>query len=189
MRWITEIGRKSIHLSAILIPIGYYFTSEAVGRRILLLATAVVLVIDVVRLNEPRVRKLFFIFFGRLVRDHERYNLLGATYLLISSLLCVHLFEKPTAVAALSFLIVGDSMAALVGKSIGRVRIFGKTLEGSLACLLVCVAIGLIIPGMTLTRTLVGAAMATLIELLPVPLDDNLRIPLAAGFAMMAVHG
>jgi dolichol kinase len=26
--------------------------------------------------------------------------------------------------------------------------------------------------------------MATVIELVPVPLDDNLRIPLAAGFAM-----
>ncbi len=188
MRWVTEIGRKAIHLSAILIPIGYYFTSEAMGRSVLLIMTVGVFLIDVVRLNQPRVRTFFFIFFGRLVRDHERYNLLGATYLLISSVLCVHLFEKPVAVAALSFLIVGDSMAALVGKSIGRVRIFGKTLEGSTACLLVCVAIGLIIPGMTLTRTLVGAVTATLIELVPVPLDDNLRIPLAAGFAMMAVH-
>ena len=187
MRWVTEIGRKAIHLSAILIPIGYYFTSEEVGRRILLILTAIVFLIDVVRLNQPRVRKLFFIFFGRLVRDHERYNLLGATYVLLSSVLCVHIFEKPVAVAALSFLIVGDSMAALVGKSIGRVHIFGKTLEGSLACLLVCVVIGLIIPGMGWTRTLVGAATATLVELLPVPLDDNLRIPLAAGFAMMAV--
>lgn len=188
MRWMTEVGRKAIHLSAILIPIGYHFTSEAFGRSFLITATAVVFLIDVIRLNHPRVRQFFFIFFGRLVRDHERYNLLGATYLLLSSVLCVHLFEKPIAVAALSFLIVGDSVAALVGKSIGRIPVFGKTLEGSLACLLVCVGIGLIIPGLTWPRTLVGAVTATLIELLPVPLDDNLRIPLAAGFAMMAVH-
>jgi dolichol kinase len=188
MRWFTEVGRKTIHLSAILIPIGYYFTSEPVGRSFLITATALVFLIDVVRLNQPRIRTFFFIFFGRLVRDHERYNLLGATYLLLSSLICVYAFEKAIAVAALAFLIVGDSVAALVGKSIGRIRVFGKTLEGSLACFLVCVGIGLLIPELTWTRTVVGAAMATLIELLPVPLDDNLRIPLAAGFAMMVVH-
>jgi dolichol kinase len=33
--------------------------------------------------------------------------------------------------------------------------------------------------------TLAGAFVATLFELLPIPLDDNLRIPLSAGFAMM----
>ncbi len=188
MRWFGEMGRKAIHLAAILIPIGYYFTSEALGRSILITATAIVFLIDVIRLNQPRIRTFFYIFFGRLVRDHERYNLLGATYLLLSSLICVYAFDKPIAVAALSFLIVGDSVAALVGKSIGRIGVFGKTLEGSLACFLVCIGIGLLIPELSWTRAVVGAAMATLIELLPVPLDDNLRIPLAAGFAMTLIH-
>ena len=79
-------------------------------------------------------------------------------------------------------------MAALVGRAIGRVRIFGKTLEGSLACLVSCLIIGWLIPELTWQMTVVGALMATLIELLPIPLDDNLRIPLAAGFAMTLMH-
>jgi dolichol kinase len=188
MRLVAEIARKAVHIGAILIPVGYYFTPEALGRTILISLTAVSFVVDVVRLNSPRIRTFFFIFFGRLVRDHERYNLLGSTYLLLSSLICAYAFEKPVAVAALGFLILGDTVAALVGKSIGRVPVFGKTLEGSLACFAVCLAVGWLIPELSFKRALAGAAMATLIELLPVPLDDNLRIPLAAGFAMTLIQ-
>ncbi len=183
-RWFGEIGRKAIHLVALAIPIGYYFTAEPLGRLLIAILTAASFIIDVVRLNEPRIRTFFYIFFGRLIRDHERYNLLGATYLLLSSLICVHAFSKPVAVSALGFLIIGDTVAALVGRAIGRVRIFNKTLEGSLACFAACIAIGAIVPGLGWTRTLVGATVATLIELTPVPLDDNLRIPIASGFAM-----
>jgi dolichol kinase len=187
VRWYGEIGRKALHLAGISIPIGYYFVEPALGRAILATLTATSFFIDVVRLNQPRVRTFFYIFFGRLVRDHERHNLLGATYLLLSSLICVHAFTKPVAVAALAFLVLGDTSAAIVGRAIGRVRIFGKTLEGSLACFVVCLLIGWAIPELGWMRTLVGAATATLIELVPVPLDDNLRIPLAAGFMMQLV--
>jgi dolichol kinase len=186
-RWFGELGRKAIHVSALAIPIGYYFIEPALGRAILASLTAASFTIDVVRLNQPRIRTFFFIFFGRMVRDHERYNLLGATYLLLSSLICVHAFPKPVAVAALSYLILGDTVAALVGRAIGRVRIFGKTLEGSLACFAVCLAIGAVIPSLSWPQRIVGALMATLIELVPVPLDDNLRIPLASGFAMALI--
>jgi dolichol kinase len=63
---------------------------------------------------------------------------------------------------------------------------FGKTLEGSIACFVVCYGLTLIIPGPNLPFPvgLVGALVATVFELLPIPLDDNFRIPLSAGFAM-----
>ena len=182
---VPELGRKAIHLGALILPIGYYVLPEAQGRKILLTLTLLSLTVDVVRLNEPRVRTFFYYFFGRLVRDHERYNLLGATYVLLACLICAYAFSKPVAVASLCFLIVGDTVAALVGKRFGRIPIFTKSLEGSLACFVSCVAIGLIIPGLTLKMTLAGAFVATLFELLPIPLDDNLRIPLSAGFTMM----
>jgi dolichol kinase len=40
------------------------------------------------------------------------------------------------------------------------------------------------VPELPLVVGLVGAIVATVFELLPVPLDDNFRIPLSAGFAM-----
>lgn len=183
----SELKRKAIHLASLAIPVGFYFSPDSWypwWERGLLASVILSLAIEVFRLNHPRTRHVFRHFFGELLRNHEEASLLGSTYLLIACLLSIHLFEKPVAVLALSFLILGDTMAAVVGKSIGRVRIFGKTLEGSLACFVVCYGLTAAVPGIPFPVGLVGAAVATLFELLPIPLDDNFRIPLSAGFAM-----
>lgn len=189
MLFASELKRKSIHLSSISIPLAYYFTPDSWHKgweRGLLALVIVSLAIEVFRLNHPRTRHVFRHFFGELLRNHEEASLLGSTYLLIACLLTIHLFPKEVAVLALLFLIVGDTVAAIVGKSIGRIRFFGKTLEGSLACFAVCYGLTLITPGPNLPFPvgLVGAVVATVFELLPIPLDDNFRIPLSAGFAM-----
>jgi dolichol kinase len=60
---------------------------------------------------------------------------------------------------------------------------FGKTLEGSLACFAVRHGSRRSFPDLPFPVGLVGALVATVFELLPIPLDDNFRIPLSAGFA------
>ena len=188
MHFASEIKRKSIHLASLAIPIGYYLTPDSwmrIWERALLASVILSLAIEVFRLNHPRTRHVFRHFFGELLRNHEEASLLGSTYLLIACLLTIHLFPKPVAVLALMFLILGDTMAAIVGKSIGRIRLIGgKTLEGSIACFLVCFGLTLLMPGVPPLVGLVGALTATVFELLPIPLDDNFRIPLSAGFAM-----
>jgi glycerol-3-phosphate acyltransferase PlsY len=86
----------------------------------------------------------------------------------------------------MAFLILGDAAAAIVGRAVGRVRIFGKSLEGSLACFAACLLVAWVYPGDPFTwRMMLGGALAaTLFELFPIPLDDNMRISLSAGFAM-----
>lgn len=184
----SELKRKAIHLASLSIPIAYYASPAEWSRnweRALLALVIVSLAIEVFRLNHPRIRHIFRHFFGELLRNHEEASLLGSTYLLIAVLLTLHLFEKPVAVLALGFLIIGDTVAAIVGKSIGRVDLLGgKTLEGSVACLLVCYGLTLLMPDIPFHVRIVGALTATLFELLPIPLDDNFRIPLSAGFAM-----
>ena len=82
---------------------------------------------------------------------------------------------------------LGDGFAALVGKAYGRTRFFGKSLEGTVACLLACLAWAAY---MSLTGHLdfrvaaAGVVVASLVELLPIPLDDNLGITLFAGYTM-----
>lgn len=188
MHFASEIKRKSIHLTSLAIPLGYYLTPDSWMRtweRFLLALVIVSLAVEVFRLNHPRTRNAFRHFFGELLRNHEEASLLGSTYLLIACLLTIHLFPKPVAVLALAFLILGDTVAAIVGKSVGRIRLIGgKTLEGSIACFVVCFGLTLLMPGVPAPVGLVGALVATVFELLPIPLDDNFRIPLSAGFAM-----
>ncbi len=87
---------------------------------------------------------------------------------------------------------LGDAFAALAGRAYGRTRFFGKSLEGYAAGLLVClgwgawVALGGHLPWPVV---IVGAMVASLVELLPIPLDDNLAVTLAAGYAMKLLMG
>jgi dolichol kinase len=43
--------------------------------------------------------------------------------------------------------------------------------------------------GLPLQITVAGALVATLVEVLPIPLDDNLGITLAAGYTMKLMAG
>jgi dolichol kinase len=197
----SELKRKAIHLSALAIPIGYYFVPEARSRQILLVLLLLFLLVDMLRLETPRVRWLFSTFFGDILRRHEKGGeLLASTYLLFASLLTTYAIrQKQVAIAALSFLIIGDTVAALVGRRWGRVRLFRKSLEGSLACFLSCLVVSYVLmsvppPGstahpVTWSALLVGSLVATIVEVLPIPLDDNFRIPLASGIAMLTVLG
>jgi dolichol kinase len=186
MKFLSEVRRKAFHFAGIVIPVGYYLVHEPTGKYVLIILTLVAIVIDVVRLNEPRVRTFFYYLFGKIVRDHERYNLLGSSYVLLASLLCAYAFDRPIAIVSMAFISVGDAMAAIIGRRFGRPRIFGKSIEGSLACFLSCVAVAWLYPGdpFTWRMMLGGAAAATIFELVPIPLDDNMRISLSAGFAM-----
>lgn len=193
MRLLSELRRKAFHFGGLVIPIGYYLLPEPVGKNLLLIATLIAILLDVIRLNEPRIRTLFYYLFGKMVRDHERYSLLGSSYILLASLICVYAFDRPIAIVSIAFVAVGDATAAVAGRAFGRTKIFDKSLEGSIACLASCVVVGLLYPGdpilqphdpFTWSMILGGALAATLFELVPMPLDDNLRISLSAGFTM-----
>ena len=72
----------------------------------------------------------------------------------------------------------------------GRRGIRNKSLSGSCACLVICLAAGAILAAIThvaLWVVVVGAICATLVEFLSLWLNDNLTIPLVAGGVMMLV--
>jgi len=196
--WLTEARRKAIHLAFILLPLDILHgwlpwpRSTSSWRLVLLLCVLVAVVIDVIRIHEHRVRQWFKSFLGGMIREHERFNLLGSTYLLIAALLALEIFPRPIAAAALGFTVLGDGFAALAGRAYGRTRFFGKSLEGYAAGLLACLAWGtyLVLAGhASWSVVLVGALVASLVELLPIPLDDNLAVTLSAGYAMKLLTG
>jgi glycerol-3-phosphate acyltransferase PlsY len=77
----------------------------------------------------------------------------------------------------------------LIGKGVGRVKIFGKTLEGSMAFLITALLIVWVYPHLDRISGSLATLGATLIEVLPIRMNDNLSIPLVAGAIMFFVAG
>ena len=153
---------------------------------ILLIAFTLSIVIEFHRFWQKGFRKTFHKLFGAILRKHEFKTYTGATYLLFSSMLCVAFFPNPQiASASLAFLSLGDTFAALVGMSYGKRKFLGmnKSFEGSLACFVSCLVFGLLWMRQPFL-VLGGALAATFAELGRIPLDDNLKIPIAAGVVM-----
>jgi dolichol kinase len=191
--FLSELRRKAIHLSLLVLPLDLLFEVLPWPRgrgqwTLLLLVLALgALALDVVRLQEQRVRRLFRDFLGGMLREHEEMGLLGSTYLLMAALLAVDLFPRPVAAAALGFTVLGDAFAAIVGRAWGRTRIFRKSLEGALGGFAACLAWAAFLAAggyLPWEVALAGALVASLAELLPIPLDDNLAMTLMAGYAM-----
>ena len=191
--FLTEAQRKAIHLSFIVLPLELLFQTLPWPRgrgqfRVLFLALVVAAIaIDLLRIHERRVRELIRSFFGEMIREHERFTLLGSTYLLLAALLAIEIFPQPVAAAALGFTVLGDGFAALVGRGWGRVRVFNKSLEGTLAGLVACVAWAAFVAStgaVPIAVLIAGAVVASAVELLPIPLDDNLGITLFSGYVM-----
>jgi dolichol kinase len=181
-----ELQRKSVHLSMIIIPLWVYFMPPNWALLGLIIATFATVVTDLLRLSDRRLRRFFLQLFRSVIRQHEEDHLLGSTYFMIAALLSVILFEKMIAISALTYLVLGDSAAAFAGKKWGRPTYWGKSLQGSAACFLVCVTIGALLlsdPWLVL----VGALAATVAEALPVPMDDNMRVPVLSGVVMQAM--
>ncbi len=173
----TEIRRKLIHLSSLWIPAAVWYLPKVAAAWILGIALLVSLGVDIVRhvlpANTAGWRHLTALF-----RIREKGTLSGSSFLLLAAFFLALFFSRETAALSLVYIVVGDVGGALIGRRFGRHPLFGKTWEGSLAFFLACIIFSPLVLGLPLWGKLPAAVVATIIEVLPVKLDDNLTVPL-----------
>ncbi len=180
----SEILRKWVHMGSAIIPFGFWLIGPELALPLLAAATVTVILGEVWRLNTQQGARIYQRYLGAMIRPHELRRPTGGVYLLVGTLAAALLFPTPIAILAMLFLCIGDPAAALIGMRYGRIRIGSKSLEGALACLMVCLSIALL-AGVNGATAVVGAVAATLAELIPWTfVDDNLAIPLLSGSAM-----
>lgn len=164
---------------------------------LLLPVTGAFIAIDLARYYVPAISRWFYRWFGWLLRRHElddtRKRLNGASNVLISASLCVLLLPKIIAINAFAILIISDTTSALVGRRFGRHRFFGKSLEGSTAFFISAVAVVLVAPKVSSLSYeyvigIIAAAVGTVVEALPIRIDDNLSIPIGIGFTLWGLY-
>lgn len=185
-----ELARKATHMGALVIPGGYFFLGleKPTALYIMIPITAAMIVIDIARLRKWKFwHAVGKPIIGRMIRQHEENgDFTGATYILASSCFTIGFFSKPIAIAALAFIMVGDSFAAIIGRRFGKHKFGRKSIEGSLACLVGTAIVACAGPlfGLELQLALAGAVVAAVVEALSTRVDDNVSVPLISGLAM-----
>ena len=184
----TEALRKLIHfliaLTPLLAALSYPFAVSALGCGILGYT-----VMEWLRLSGVQVPVVSALTrMASRQRDIEGF-VLGPVTLGLGALLPLVLFPFPVASIAIYALAFGDGFASLAGKMYGRHRpacLFGKSVEGSLACFtaaFTCAALVSRNPVASFAVALTAAAA----EALPLEDYDNIVLPLAAGIVAQMV--
>ncbi len=184
----NEYIRKLIHLFNLVIPIAYVYVFPEKWTIVKILTVFMILfiLVDIFRHSVGWVRSIFNLFFDRMLRTHEQGGkFTGATWVLIGAVVSIILFSKPVAILALVYMSLGDSTAGLIGRQYGKHKIWDKSWEGFFGGLFVCLIIAWNFPSLPLTVSISGALAAMLMEIIPIPLDDNFKIPLGSGAIMM----
>lgn len=180
-----ELARKALHLTSAAVPVVY--ASGLIARRwlaaLVLLLLGVALAVELGRARSERLREHFTRATGALLRTHEHHRWSGATWLLAAFAAAILLFPSAVAVAAMWAVSIGDAGAAIVGRSVGRLRVaaLGKTLEGSVACAALTFVGARFVARLDVGACVVAAIAAALAEAPRRPLDDNVRVALAVG--------
>lgn len=187
---MKHLGRKLYHLFG---GLGLLSLYHVLGREPALwlyaVLTAVVLGLDIARLKVPALNRFVFDRFSSFIRSGERDRLTGTAPYLLGIGLSLLFYRTEIATAAICFLAFGDVAATTVGERYGRTKISGeKSLEGFLAFVAAAATAGFLLPLVDIQvmhgLVVAGALTAAGVELLPLPVNDNLVIPLASGGAM-----
>lgn len=190
----STLRRRLFHLSAgLAIVIAMCFLPGVSLLLALGSVTVLFLAFEFIRLKVPGVNRRFIHCFGSLLRKEEAVSVTTSSYVLVAAVISYLAFGRDIAILSVSFLAIGDVAAAIVGQRIGWTRLFGKALEGDLACFLSCLAVGFIFyyAGLNVgsVTIILGAIGATIGQAVQTPVDDNLTLPLMAGALMAAVPG
>ena len=199
INYSDELVRKLIHLCSLSIPIIYYFIARDTAILILSILTFIALIIDIGRYFFPSFGNFFYKIFGFLLRkhevDHRKKNLNGATYVLMSALICVIILPKVIFITAFSILIISDSLAALIGRRYGKRKFLSKSFEGTLTFFISASIVVLLTPKVEneiLMQYLIGfiaAFVGAIVENISFGFaDDNLSIPISIGLTMWLLY-
>jgi len=171
------------HWEAVVISGGIFtfFLSMEMGRR-----------------YSPLLNDLLIRFWGPFMRKHEVNQRSGMFYFSAGAVFITTIFAKPIVILSLLYLSLGDPFASFLGiifKHISSMRLrSGKSLVGTLGMFLLCISVTyyfLTNAGLKQEETIwiatISAITASIAELLcpnPLPLDDNLVIPVTSAFAL-----
>ncbi|UCH32744.1 MAG: HAD-IB family phosphatase [Candidatus Bathyarchaeota archaeon] len=180
-----EVVREFIHAGGLLA----IFTAAILGiyPTVLLLSliTLIYAISELARIQRKHVPIISHVTLNAATPS-ERYEFTTAPILFaLGVTLSLLIFQSPINFASIAIVSLGDSAASVFGGFFGKIALpfnKGKSLEGSVACF------GFAFLGAILflspPRAFFGAIIGMVVESLPLPINDNLSMPLITGFLL-----
>ena len=172
----NEIKRKLFHLLALIYVVAFWYLPKAIVLTALAILIITTLTIEIIRARNNTFNGLMLKVFDGFYRESEKHKVAGVLWTLLGAFLTIIIFnDRLCVLVSFLYLVFGDTLAALFGKTFGKHKFIhgNKSLEGSTACFLICLIIGLFaFPSWQVA--LAGAFAATVVEAIPWPLNDNL---------------
>lgn len=191
-----HLARKIWHFcGVVMVAILFHNLSRSAAIQSLIFFGTFFIFIDVTRLIYEPLNKRAIQVMKPFMRDSEKHNLAGVTYLIVGVFLLVLFFDPRIVTLSLLFLAFGDPIASYFGVRFGKDKIFGKkSFQGTLAAFFTCLAITAIYyySKQLMTERIVivsvlSALAGALAEAIPVAkLDDNLVMPVVSAILL---HG
>ncbi|MBI4448332.1 hypothetical protein HY643_05100 [Candidatus Woesearchaeota archaeon] len=182
-----ELKRQIFHIAfGLIIVFLFYYNLITLLYMFLLLFLGLVLSIISVRYN-VLVLSWFLKNFER-ESDLSKFPGKGMILFFVGCMMVIGFFPKNVALASIMVLTLGDALATIIGKAVGRYTVGGlKTLEGFGMGI-----IGGFLGAVVFVKPVpafLGSAIAMLFELLELKigeiiLDDNISVPLLAAFTI-----
>ena len=186
----NELLRKLIHLSSVYMPVLIFLLDKKLIIILAGIGTLLMILVDVLKHKTDFMYNLYMKLLGKVLRtkehDTSQKMFTGGTFLLIGVLLSVLLFPSNIAALAVGIMIICDSAAALIGKAFGKTKLLDKTFEGTAAFVITGIIIILLYarflaPEINLSTALVALMLTAIVEVMPLPVDDNITIPVFFG--------
>ncbi len=182
----NESVREAIHASGFLVPFIALYLGIYLVAFLLSLITLLYTASELARVERKSIPPVSIITL-KAATFTERYEFATAPiFFALGIVLSLLLFPTPINYASIAIVSLGDSIASIVGKYFGKTSIpfnKGKNLEGSSAGFLFAFLGATFFLNPMLA--FVGAFIGMLVESLPLPINDNLSIPLATGVLLI----
>jgi dolichol kinase len=181
----NDVLREIIHASGFFVPVLSSLIGIPSAALLICMVIALYVISELSRMGGKDL-PIISVITRHAASQSELYEFATAPlYFAIGILITLLLFPAPVSSAAIAIFALGDSTASIFGGLISKKPLpfnKGKTLEGSLAGFFFAFLAGsFFIPP---AEALIGAAVAMATECLPLPVNDNILVPLFTGLAL-----
>ncbi len=181
----NDVVRETIHASGFFMPLIAFFIGLPFVLIVICLVIALYAGSEWLRLQGKNVPIISTITRYAASQSELGEFAFAPIYFAVGILLTLLLFPAPASSAAVAIFALGDSTASIIGGTLeGKPLRFNraKTLEGSLGGFFFAFLAGSFFVSPWIA--LVGAAIAMTVEYLPLPVNDNILIPVITGLAL-----